>query len=43
MLWSDPENRPPAELRAAQAMLRRLGWILAAAVVVCAVLVLQAR
>ncbi|MFR9757373.1 morphogenic membrane protein MmpB [Streptomyces sp. TR06-5] len=39
MLWSDPEDRPPTELRAAQAMLRRLGWILAAAVVVVVTLV----
>jgi hypothetical protein len=43
MLWSDPENKPPAELRAAQAMLRRLGWVLAVAVVVAATLVVQAR
>jgi hypothetical protein len=43
MLWSDPENKPPAELRATQEMLGRLGWILAVAVVVTAVLASQAR
>ncbi|MFF0220833.1 morphogenic membrane protein MmpB [Streptomyces sp. NPDC004629] len=29
MLWSDPENEPPKELREAQAMLRRLGLLMA--------------
>lgn len=29
MLWSDPENEPPKELRDMQAMLRRLGVLLA--------------
>lgn len=29
MLWSDPENEPPEELREAQAMLRRLGLLMA--------------
>ncbi len=43
MLWSDPEDEPPEELRTAQAMLRRLGWVLAVAVVVAAALVSQAR
>lgn len=38
MLWSDPDDRPPAELRATQAMLRRLGWLLALAVVISAAL-----
>ncbi|WP_328319297.1 morphogenic membrane protein MmpB [Streptomyces sp. NBC_00388] len=33
MLWSDPENKPPKELRDAQAMLRRAGLILAGAMV----------
>ncbi|MDQ0992713.1 morphogenic membrane protein MmpB [Streptomyces sp. V3I7] len=33
MLWSDPENEPPEELRAAQDMLRRLGLIVALAMV----------
>lgn len=43
MLWSDPEDEPPAELRAAQAMLRRLAWILAVAAVVTAALASLAR
>ncbi|MFF5895042.1 morphogenic membrane protein MmpB [Streptomyces argenteolus] len=34
MLWSDPENKPPEELRDAQAMLRRAGLLLALAMVV---------
>ena len=33
MLWSDPENEPPKELRDMQDMLRRLGILLALAVV----------
>jgi hypothetical protein len=33
VLWSDPDDEPPEELRAAQAMLRRLGRLLAIAVV----------
>ncbi|WP_394431070.1 morphogenic membrane protein MmpB [Streptomyces sp. SGAir0957] len=32
MLWSDPENEPPEELRETQAMLRRAGLVLALAV-----------
>ena len=31
MLWSDPENEPPKELRDTQAMLRRLGVLMACA------------
>lgn len=31
MLWSDPENEPPKELRDMQEMLRRLGVLLAMA------------
>ncbi|MFH8880386.1 morphogenic membrane protein MmpB [Streptomyces californicus] len=31
MLWSDPENKPPKELRDAQAMMRRAGVVLALA------------
>jgi hypothetical protein len=31
MLWSDPENEPPKELRDMQEMLRRLGLFLALA------------
>ncbi|MEU6446567.1 morphogenic membrane protein MmpB [Streptomyces sp. NPDC048232] len=33
MLWSDPENEPPEELRDMQHMLRRLGVFLALAMV----------
>ncbi|MET8768160.1 hypothetical protein [Streptomyces sp. NPDC004658] len=33
MLWSDPENEPPKELRDAQNMLRRLGLLMALAMV----------
>ncbi|MER7107965.1 morphogenic membrane protein MmpB [Streptomyces sp. NPDC000229] len=33
MLWSDPENEPPEELRDMQAMLRRAGILLALAMV----------
>ncbi|AEY91305.1 MULTISPECIES: morphogenic membrane protein MmpB [Streptomyces] len=33
MLWSDPENEPPKELRDAQNMLRRLGLLVALAMV----------
>ncbi|MFJ3900687.1 morphogenic membrane protein MmpB [Streptomyces sp. NPDC090025] len=34
MLWSDPENEPPKEMRDMQAMLRRAGFLLALAMVV---------
>ncbi|MGW1462903.1 morphogenic membrane protein MmpB [Streptomyces sp. NPDC002308] len=34
MLWSDPDDRPPKELRDAQEMLRRAGVLLALAMVV---------
>ncbi|MEU4037116.1 morphogenic membrane protein MmpB [Streptomyces collinus] len=33
MLWSDPENEPPDDLRDMQEMLRRLGLVLALAMV----------
>lgn len=33
MLWSDPENEPPKELRDMEEMLRRLGFFLALAMV----------
>ncbi|MEG8276855.1 MULTISPECIES: morphogenic membrane protein MmpB [Streptomyces] len=33
MLWSDPENEPPEELRDMQGMLRRLSVLLAVAMV----------
>ncbi|MFD3916836.1 morphogenic membrane protein MmpB [Streptomyces sp. NPDC058603] len=42
MLWSDPENEPPREMRDAQLMLRRAGVVLALAVVL-AMLVLGLR
>lgn len=29
MLWSDPKNEPPDELREAQAKMRRAGLVLA--------------
>jgi hypothetical protein len=38
MLWSEPEEGPHAETRAAQAMLRRLSWVLALAVVAAVLL-----
>ncbi|MGW0969475.1 morphogenic membrane protein MmpB [Streptomyces sp. NPDC002516] len=38
MLWSDPENEPPDELRDMQDMLRRLGVLLAVAMVIAMVL-----
>lgn len=34
MLWSDPENKPPKELRDAQDMIRRAGLVLALAMFV---------
>ncbi|WP_260229237.1 morphogenic membrane protein MmpB [Streptomyces sp. Je 1-79] len=34
MLWSDPENEPPKEMRDMQAMLRRASILLALAMVV---------
>ncbi|MET9428797.1 MULTISPECIES: hypothetical protein [unclassified Streptomyces] len=33
MLWSDPKNEPPKEMRDMQAMLRRAGILLALAMV----------
>ncbi|GAO06022.1 MULTISPECIES: morphogenic membrane protein MmpB [Streptomyces] len=38
MLWSDPPDEPPEELRDVQAKLRRMGIVLAVAVVVLMVL-----
>ncbi|MFJ3666020.1 morphogenic membrane protein MmpB [Streptomyces sp. NPDC090106] len=37
MLWSDPEDEPPEELRDMQAMLRRLGVLMALAMVLAMV------
>ena len=34
MLWSDPENEPPKELRDAEHMMRRAGLLLAVAMVI---------
>ena len=34
MLWSDPDDEPPEELRDTQDMLRRLGILVALAMVV---------
>ncbi|MEU9476279.1 hypothetical protein [Streptomyces sp. NPDC048191] len=42
MLWSDPEDEPPKELRDAQDMLRRLGFLMALAMVL-AMLVIGLR
>ncbi|WP_275892686.1 morphogenic membrane protein MmpB [Streptomyces actuosus] len=42
MLWSDPENEPPEEMRDTQAMLRRLGLLMAVAMVL-AMIVLGVR
>ncbi|MGW2825421.1 morphogenic membrane protein MmpB [Streptomyces sp. NPDC001443] len=39
MLWSDPENEPPEELREMQFMLRRLGVLMALAMVVAMILI----
>ncbi|MGY0492151.1 morphogenic membrane protein MmpB [Streptomyces sp. WG-D5] len=33
MLWSDPHDEPPEELRETQAMLRRAGLVVALAMV----------
>ncbi|MDI3409072.1 morphogenic membrane protein MmpB [Streptomyces cavernicola] len=41
MLWSDPKDEPPEELRETQAMLRRAGLLLALAMIL-AMLVLGA-
>jgi hypothetical protein len=38
MLWNDPEDRAPKELRDTEAMLRRAGVLLALAMVVGMVL-----
>ncbi|GAA2254407.1 hypothetical protein GCM10010415_13400 [Streptomyces atrovirens] len=39
MLWSDPENEPPEELRDTQDMLRRLSVLLAMAMVLAMVVI----
>ncbi|MEV6839317.1 hypothetical protein AB0N17_33225 [Streptomyces sp. NPDC051133] len=42
MLWSDPEDEPPKDLRDAQDMMRRLGLFLALAMIL-AILVIGVR
>ncbi|MEU0334753.1 hypothetical protein [Streptomyces sp. NPDC006193] len=39
MLWSDPEDEPPKELRDAQDMLRRLGLLMALAMVLAMIVI----
>ncbi|MHB9859501.1 morphogenic membrane protein MmpB [Streptomyces sp. YIM S03343] len=39
MLWSDPEDEPPKELTELQAMLRRLGMLLALAMVLIMIVI----
>jgi len=39
MLWSDPENEPPKELRDTQDMLRRLSIFLALAMVLAMIVI----
>ncbi|MET9493317.1 hypothetical protein [Streptomyces sp. NPDC006552] len=39
MLWSDPEDEPPEELRETQEMLRRAGLVVALAMFLAMVLV----
>ncbi|HWM39421.1 MAG TPA: hypothetical protein VNS49_20120 [Streptomyces sp.] len=39
MLWSDPRDEPPKEMRATLTMLRRLCWLLPAVVVTSLLLV----
>lgn len=39
MLWSDPENEPPQEMREMQAMMHRAGVLLALAMVVAMIAV----
>ncbi|MFI6205780.1 morphogenic membrane protein MmpB [Streptomyces sp. NPDC051041] len=39
MLWSDPENEPPEELRQTQDMLRRLSVLLATAMVLAMIVI----
>lgn len=42
MLWSDPPDEPPQELRSAQAQLRRLRWVLLVVTGLVALLLLSA-
>lgn len=40
MLWSDPRDEPAEEVRQAQAKLRRLAWLMPAAVLLGVLLVM---
>ncbi|WP_258055135.1 morphogenic membrane protein MmpB [Streptomyces sp. Ru71] len=39
MLWSDPENEPPEDMREMQDMLRRLGVLMALAMVLAMIVI----
>ncbi|WP_262056020.1 morphogenic membrane protein MmpB [Streptomyces sp. STR69] len=39
MLWSDPDEEPPEELREMQVMLRRLGILMALAMVLAMIVI----
>ncbi|MET7610890.1 MULTISPECIES: morphogenic membrane protein MmpB [Streptomyces] len=39
MLWSDPENEPPEELRRMEEKLRRLGLFMALAMVLAMIVI----
>ncbi|MER5858083.1 morphogenic membrane protein MmpB [Streptomyces sp. NPDC059688] len=39
MLWSDPEDEPPKELRDMQEMLRRLGLFMALAMILAMIVI----
>ncbi|PAZ11472.1 hypothetical protein CLM62_35455 [Streptomyces sp. SA15] len=39
MLWSDPDDEPPKELRDTQEMLRRLGVFMALAMVIAMIVI----
>ncbi|MGY4992934.1 morphogenic membrane protein MmpB [Streptomyces sp. 900105245] len=39
MLWSDPEDEPPKELRDVQEMLRRLGLFMALAMILAMIVI----
>ncbi|SEC27963.1 hypothetical protein SAMN05428944_3152 [Streptomyces sp. 1222.5] len=39
MLWSDPEDEPPKELRDMQQMLRRLGLFMALAMILAMIVI----
>jgi hypothetical protein len=39
MLWSDPENEPPKELRDMQDKMRRLGLLMALAMVLAMIVI----